>query len=238
MDLGIPLKDGDRWRRWIDLTKEEKRKILSAITKMLLQKGFGNALAKRLIGEVYILTQEDQGTELHDAKEFATLLNSTARYGKPEVGLRVCMQDRDEALKEARSLLKSHRHNLIEGIQFAKDEGIIRGKYFQYFHAGEGIRDTIVGIITGMLLNEEETTADLPMIGFAATEDGRIKVSARGTKRLVNKGLNLSAALKKAAEKVGGIGGGHDIAAGATIPKGEEERFLEILENELKNQLS
>jgi len=238
VDLGIPLKDGDRWRRWIDLTKEEKRKILSAITKMLLQKGFGNALAKRLIGEVYILTQEDQGTELHDAKEFATLLNSTARYGKPEVGLRVCMQDREEALKEARSLLKSHRHNLIEGIQFAKDEGIIRGKYLQYFHAGEGIRDTIVGIITGMLLNEEETTADLPMIGFAATEDGRIKVSARGTKRLVNKGLNLSAALKKAAEKVGGIGGGHDIAAGATIPKGEEERFLEILEKELKNQLS
>ncbi|HID25767.1 MAG TPA: DHH family phosphoesterase [Thermoplasmata archaeon] len=238
IDLEIPLKDGDNWRRWIDLTKDEKRRILSTITKMLLQKGFSSVLARRLIGEVYVLTQEEEGTELHDAKEYATLLNATARYGNPEFGLKVCMGDREVALREARSLLKTHRHNLLEGIQFAKEEGVVKRKYFQYFHAGEGIRDTIVGIITGMLLNEEETTADLPMIGFAATDDGRIKVSARGTKRLVNKGLNLSVALRKAAEKVGGIGGGHDIAAGATIPKGNENEFLEILEKELETQLS
>ena len=238
LDVGIPLKDGDFWRRWIDLSKDEKRKILSKITKMLIKKGFGNKLAKRLIGEIYILTNEKIGTELHDAKEFATLLNSTARYGQPEIGLNVCLGDRDKWLKKARTMLQSHRHNLIEGIQFARDEGIVRRKYLQYFHAGEGIRDTIVGIITGMLLNGEEVNADLPMIGFAVTDDGKIKVSARGTKRLVEKGLNLSSALREAAEKVGGIGGGHDIAAGATIPRGKEEEFLDIVEREIRNQLS
>jgi RecJ-like exonuclease len=44
--------------------------------------------------------------------------------------------------------------------------------------------------------------------------------------------------MKKAALAFDCVGGGHDIAAGATIPKGKEEEFLEILEREIKNQLS
>ena len=65
-----------------------------------------------------------------------------------------------------------------------------------------------------------------------------IKVSARGTEELIEKGLNLSLAMKKAASELNGIGGGHNIAAGATIPKGKEEEFLDLLEKEIKTQLS
>jgi len=50
--------------------------------------------------------------------------------------------------------------------------------------------------------------------------------------------LNLSAAMKKAAGALNGVGGGHNIAAGATIPKGKEEEFLDLLEQEIKAQLS
>ena len=44
--------------------------------------------------------------------------------------------------------------------------------------------------------------------------------------------------MKKAAAALNGVGGGHDIAAGATIPKGKEEEFLDLLEQEIKTQLS
>ena len=44
--------------------------------------------------------------------------------------------------------------------------------------------------------------------------------------------------MKKAAAELDSVGGGHDIAAGATIPTGTEEEFLEILEKEIKSQLS
>ena len=60
--------------------------ISSEIVMLLLSKGFGHEIAKRLIGEVYILEKEEEGTELHDSKEFATLLNSCGRYDKAEVG--------------------------------------------------------------------------------------------------------------------------------------------------------
>ncbi len=236
---GIRLKDEEeRWRRWVDLTKDEKRRILSSIAKKLLTKGFGYHSIRRLIGEVYILPEEEVGTELHEAREFATLLNSTARYGYSEVGLQVCLGDRGEWLKEALELLRGHRQNLIEGIQYIKGEGIQQREYIQFFHAGSGVRDTIVGIITNMLLNDGGVRKDLPLIGFADKSGDEVKASARATRFLVDKGLDLSAAIRIAASQVNGVGGGHNIAAGATIPKGEEERFLKILEEEIKNQLS
>jgi RecJ-like exonuclease len=236
--LHIPIKDQEKWRHWIHLSKRERQIVLSAIAKLLLQKGFGHQITTRLIGEVYTLNQEKEGTELHDAKEFATLLNSTARYGQYDVGLSVCLGDRDEALKKARSLLRGHRKNLVEGIQYAKDEGIIQRKYVQYFHANMGIRDTIIGIVTNMLLNEEETRADIPLVGFADKSKDEVKASARATQILVDKGLDLSVVINNAAKSVDGTGGGHNIAAGATIPKGKEEMFLHHFEQEVKKQLS
>lgn len=237
-ELNIKTKDGDNWRKWIDLDKNERSTIISNIAQLLLTKGFGHKSVKRLIGEIYILEQEEEGTEVHEAKEFATLLNATARYGKPEVGINVCLGDRDEWLKKARNLLQGHRHNLVEGLQFAKDEGVVKREFLQFFHAGTGIRDTIVGIVTNMLLNSEEISSDLPLIGFADTENGNVKVSARGTQELLDKGLDLSSALRKAAESFNGVGGGHKIAAGATIPKGKEEEFLGLVEREIQLQLS
>jgi RecJ-like exonuclease len=236
-ELGIKLKDGDYWRRWIDLTKNERSKIISNIAQILLVKGFGYKITKKIIGEVYLLNKEQEGTEVHDAKEFATLLNSTARYEKYDVGLKVCLGDRDKYLKKAKNLLLGHRANLVEGLEFAREEGIVKREYIQFFHAGNGIRDTIIGIVTNMLINSDDVDSNIPLIGFAFKNDGQVKVSARGTEELVEKGLNLSTAIKKAASSLDGIGGGHNIAAGATIPRGKEDEFLDILEKEIKTQL-
>ncbi|MBP1662377.1 MAG: phosphoesterase RecJ domain protein [Thermoplasmatales archaeon] len=236
-ELQIELKQKDSWRSWVDLRKEEKRRVISAIVQMLLSKGFGYQVASRVLGETYLLCREKEGTELHDAKEFATLLNSTARYGQYQVGLQVCLGDRGKWLKEALNLLSGHRHNLVEGLQFAREEKIQKRTYVQYFHAGDGIRDTIIGIVTNMMLNTEEVDKGLPLIGFAHTENGEVKVSARATQHLVDRGLDLATALTRAAQEIHGVGGGHNIAAGATIPKGKEEEFLQCVEREIKLQL-
>ena len=38
--------------------------------------------------------------------------------------------------------------------------------------------------------------------------------------------LDLSVVMREASQAVGGDGGGHDIAAGATVPAGKEEAFV------------
>jgi RecJ-like exonuclease len=237
LELGIPLKDEEQWRRWIDLSSEEKRSISSEIVKMLLSKGFGHEIAKRLIGEIYILTNEEEGTELRDAKEYATLLNSCGRYDKARVGYQVCLGDRGESFERALVLLRGHRRTLVDMLQLIKDEGITELDHIQYFHGRDRVPENITGTLAGMLLGGEEVRGDLPMLGFAVTAEGDIKVSARATRVLVSKGLDLSVVMKKCSEKVGGVGGGHNIAAGATIPKGSEEQFLALADKLVKKQL-
>ncbi|RLI76687.1 recombinase RecJ [Archaeoglobales archaeon] len=230
--LGISLKNGE-WRKWIDLSKEEKRTIISEIVKVCIEARMPLNLIKRLVGESYIISYEEEGTELRDAMEYSTLLNATARYGYHDVGLRVCQGDR-EAYKKARSLLQNHRKNLSDGIRYVDEIGIVELKNIQYFHAGDEILDTIVGIVAGMCFYKANLRK--PIIAFANNEEG-IKVSARATQWLVDKGVHLGKALMAAAEKVGGKGGGHSIAAGATIPEGSEEKFLEFLDEIIEGQL-
>ncbi len=232
-NLDINMKDEERWRKWIDLNKEEKRKIVSKIVFTLLSKGFGSKNAKRVLGEVYILTKEMLGTELHDAKEFATLLNSCGRYNKTEIGYNVCLGNRDEYLQRARTLLQGHRRTLVDALQFVNNLGITKREYIQYFHAKDNINEKIVGIVAGMLIPYADK---LPLIAFANSEDG-VKVSARTDRMLIEKGLDLSVVMNQAAEKVGGIGGGHNVAAGATIPKNSEEEFLNEAERIVNEQI-
>jgi len=64
------------------------------------------------------------------------------------------------------------------------------------------------------------------------------KVSARATKPLVAAGLDLAVALRTVASELGGDGGGHNIASGATIPKGKEEKFLARVDEIVGEQLA
>ncbi len=237
-DLGISEQEEDTWRCWVDLGAEEKKTIASALSNLLLDTGRGSRAIRRLIGEVYLLAKEEEGTELHDAKEFATLLNSCGRYGEAEVGMEVCKGDRDENLEKALRLQRNHRRKLANAIGTVMDLGVQRRQWIQHFHAQDEIMDSIVGIVAGMVLGSGEITKEVPVIAFANSDDGNIKVSARGTKELVKKGLDLASAMKQASEKVSGGGGGHNIAAGATIPSGKEEEFLTEVERIVGAQLS
>jgi len=64
-------------------------------------------------------------------------------------------------------------------------------------------------------------------------------VSSRGTRKLVDKdGLDLSVAMRDAAASVGGVGGGHNIASGATIPLGRDIDFLQALDAIIAKQMN
>ena len=54
---------------------------------------------------------------------------------------------------------------------------------------------------------------------------------------MVGKGLDLGFAMAEAAKKLKRFGGGHKIAAGATISSTKEEEFLDIVDSIVNNQL-
>ena len=234
-DVGIRL-GGERWRRWIDLNLEERSSLVTAIIRKGLRNGLSNVKLERLIGEVYVLLAEQEGTELRDASEYSTLLNATARYGHADVGLSVCMGDRDRGFSEAQRLLGQHRQNLVNGLKLVAEKGITPMKSIQYFDAGDAILDTIVGIVAGMSFQMADRS--MPILALARTEQGEVKVSARGTQDLVRSGLDLAEAMSSSARALGGVGGGHNVAAGATIPSEAMQAFLELVDRAVGKQLS
>ncbi|MCG2727858.1 MAG: DHH family phosphoesterase [Candidatus Methanoperedenaceae archaeon] len=232
--IGI-RQQGEKWRRWIDFEAKEKQQIVSAILQYCLSSGLQACNAQRLIGEVYTLLREREGTEVRDASEFSTLLNATARYDHADIGLAVCMGDRGKGYEEACSLLNEHRMNLVIGLNLVKEQGVIRMENLQYFDAGNKIRETIVGIVAGMSASFINNRS-LPIIAFADSNGG-VKVSSRGNYELIRKGLHLGEAISEAASAVGGTGGGHDIAAGAFTPKEAKQEFLRILDSKIGMQI-
>jgi single-stranded-DNA-specific exonuclease len=223
--LNIELQEEGKWKKWIDLNNVERRAIISALIQRCIMQGIPPEKIQNLVGEVYTLLKEKRGTALRDASEYATLLNATARYGFEKIGVAVCMGDRESSYRKANELLLVHRENLVRGLSYVKETGVTTLSNLQYFHAGNNILETIVGIVAGMCKNLEGVDRHLPIIGLANSDEG-IKVSARGTQSLVQRHLNLARAMSEAANSVGGVGGGHDIAAGATIPEGTESEFL------------
>ncbi len=231
----LNFRNDELGRRWIELETAEKQKIVSGLIQYCLKSGIPSYKIERLVGEVYTLLNEREGTEMRDASEFSTLLNATARYDHAEIGLKVCMGNREEAYEDARKLLAEHRQNLVNGLVYVKEKGVSKLENIQYFDAGSEIKETIVGIIAGMSSSIVENR-DLPIIAFAKS-DGGVKVSARGTQDLIRKGVNLSEAMSIVSAEFGGAGGGHDIAAGATIPENTKEEFIRRLNQFIGEQL-
>ncbi|WP_121820926.1 single-stranded-DNA-specific exonuclease RecJ [Halostella salina] len=249
--LDLDLKSGGEWRRWADLSDDEKRTVASALVQRAVESGVPAGKVDDLVGTTYTLTAEAPGTELRDASEFSTLLNATARYERADVGLAVCLGDRADALDRAQTLLANHRRNLSEGLEWVKEEGVTREDNVQWFDAGDRIRETIVGIVAGMAVGTPGVDRDRPIVAFAEKEvdEGEtdvadddatveVKVSARGTPRMTSRGLDLSDVMTEASRAVGGDGGGHDVAAGATIPDGTRAEFVEHVDELVGEQLS
>jgi single-stranded-DNA-specific exonuclease len=244
----IPLKEDGRWRCWADLRTDEKERIVGVLREILARSDPGTDAASRLTGEVYSLVREEPRTVMHDAKEFATLLNSCGRYEKAPTGLEVCIKgphlkrEKENALRN----LQNHRKNLKGAIEMVKGkERKVLGS-IQYLVNGDNdfclpVEDTVVGIVAGMLLGSGDIPSDRPLLAFAVSVDDNnvemTKASARGTKELVERGLDLSSAMRRASESVGGTGGGHNIAAGATIPPGREADFLAEIDRIVSAQI-
>lgn len=228
MDLEMNLKEGERWRTWADLSRAEKRRLISGLSKYVDRED--------ILGEVYILPEEEPGTPLHEAKEFATLMNSCGRYGKADLGLAVCKGDRASQYSQALGLQGGHRKNLVESMKIIHDIGVEEMDWLQFCHAGDRIMDTVIGIVAGMVLGSGEINGNIPFFAFAESDEG-IKVSGRATKDMVAKGLDLSELMAEITAEIGGAGGGHNIAAGATIPPGTEPEFLKMANSIVKRQM-
>jgi RecJ-like exonuclease len=240
LNLGISLKTGNDWKTLSSLTQEEKTKLVSELVRRMIAQGMDSKDAESIIGTVYTLTKNQKGTSLRDAREYSSLLNACGRMGFPGLGVAICMGDRGEALKEAQNVITQYRRKLAEYLEcIAKPNFVKETEHLQYYHGENLIDDRMIGPVTSIAISSHILKPNKPAVALAYSEDNLIKVSTRATDELVKKGLDLGSAIIEAIHGINGEaeGGGHNIAAGAFIPKGNEEAFLLHLEDSIKRQM-
>ena len=224
--IGIELGK-ERPRALADLSEDEKRTLFSALSSHMVSTGCDPSSVHQLIGTIYTFRLEDPGTALRSGREYASLLNACGRMGRAGVGLGICLGDRGEVMAEAQQTLDEYRRRIGSALDLVQTAGMVQELDRVYvIRAGDKIDDTVIGVVSGILLGQGILKGSKPIIATALSEDGQVKVSARGTEELVARGFHMGRVMQAAAEALGGGGGGHDVAAGAYIPADKEEEFI------------
>jgi RecJ-like exonuclease len=237
--IGIPIKDGDRFRTLSDLTQDEKQKLLNAIISYFTSQGFPSNVVLNLVGTVYTFTNEPQGSPTRDAREFSSLLNACGRTEKPSIGIGVGLGDRKSALEEAGEVVATYRKTLASYMEWlTKSPDAIQKFRVIWAIRGENmIQESMTGSFSTIISSAGNLSADNAIIVLTRSKDGGIKLSARAPPKLLKQGMDLGAALNSTAKKYLGIGGGHNVAAGAHIKVDDPKPFLEELDQVLLSQL-
>jgi len=207
------------------MSREDLKKLSSALTLKLLKKSPPDTVDS-LLGDVYILNNE----LIKDVYDFSNTVNSCGKLGVPGLGLAVCLRY-EPALAEAEARRFEYSGQILsalrEVISNVKECGSLR-----YVNI---CCSDVTGAIASIIIRY--VMPDKPII-VLNTENGDIKISARGTADLITKGLDLSVAIRESAKSAGGNGGGHRIASGGMIPVGNEKEFLDSADGIIARQLN
>lgn len=229
---GVKLKEGGRWRVTSDLTDGERRSVVDAIAKFAAGGDSADAL-EDLVGCTYVLPREGRGSRLRDCREFSTMLNSCGRMGRAGAGMAICMGDRHAAPADGEKVLAGYRKMLRDNMSRLNSERWRISEHDSYVMVNaEGVvPEAMTGTVCSLLAGSPRYSSKVVVLR-AEEEGGGIKFSSRKSP-LCGVGVDLNGLMREGAAEVDGMGGGHDAAAGATIPKGKLGRFLDILEGRL-----
>ncbi len=203
--------------------KDKIRKLNSLLVLSLVKKNRSPQVIDSIIGVHY--------RDKHEALDIDTLyklLNSCARTDRPGLGLCVCLGDK-RALEEAKKIRDEYRTEMISKLKnLEKSVEVEEYDHLQYFLEEKKKRKgELAGLGILYILDRNK-----PVFGITEVEED-VDISARATRDMVEQGLDLGYLCEKISEELGGSGGGHDIASGATIKKEDMKTFLSRMDHEI-----
>ena len=213
--------------RWRDLAAPKRQALASFLATHLMRQGAIPEAVETLVEDKYWI--EDMG---RFAGDLSDAVNACCRMGAEGLAVALALGDPDAAAP-AEVHRQAYTERVLGHLTRLEREGPFQGKHLSFFYCNEpSLAGNVAGIAVQYLWNGAR-----PLLALSVT-DGTTKASARGTKSLVAKGLDLAAALREAAKAVGGEGGGHDVASGASLPKGKEEKLVALVDEKVGLQLA
>ena len=229
MNYGISPKIGNVWKKLVNLTKKELEKLVEEIVMMRIANGHSNP--EDIIGNVYILPNEEKESPLRDAREFATLLNACGRLNKASYGIGACLNEKTLKVR-AINTMNDYKREIMKSLRWFEQNKkdpkyVIANDNYTIINAKDNIYYTMIGTIASILSHSLDMPQDHIIVALAQQYDSNTKVSVRITNRK-NNSLNLKEFVDTIVKSVGGEAGGHKDAAGAIIPVEKEYNFIEV----------
>jgi len=150
------------------------------------------------------------------------------------------MGDRGRTLQEADKVLEEYRKTITKYLSWLEENPnkLEELSHIYVIHGGTSIDEKVISTISTIIL-PNLPRQEKPLIAYALIpEEKHVKISARMSSILVEKGINIGKILHKAAKRFLGEGGGHDVAAGAYIPAEKSEYFIRYVNELVSSYLS
>ena len=109
--------------------------------------------------------------------------------------------------------------------------------HIQYIYTEDKNIKSFMGTLSNIGLDLGLLNPEKPVLALSRM-DPLVKVSGRTTLKITQKGVNLGQALEQASKSYGGAGGGHSVAAGAVVPRNNQDNFLNLVDEIVKTQLN
>ncbi|NQV08339.1 DHH family phosphoesterase [Candidatus Woesearchaeota archaeon] len=225
-DVGINPKTPTGWKKAVELTEEEMEKL----TKGIISKRKEEIKPEDIYTNHYILTDEEDGSPLRDAREFSTLLNACGRMDKSSLGIGTCIGD-EKMKKAAVFLLEDYRNKIIEAVKWYEENkrsnDVISEDGFVIINLKDDVTSSISGTLASVLSTYKEIKKGTYIMTMARNfENKTTKISMRIAHD--KKGCNVKDILEKIAENFDHMEyGGHEKAAGALFSTEKEKEFIE-----------
>ena len=225
-EIGIEYFNGKEYRKLTDLNKEEMQKLIAGI--IIKRIGFEKE-PEDVIGDLYTLKDEEDGSIIKDAREFSTVLNCCGKLDAFGIGIGLCFGNKN-IKSRAEDLLKNYRLEIIKGLNhfYNNRESFVKDGYI-FFNARDNINDNIISTLATILSKNNEFSNMI--IICSVYRNNEIKISARV-------GGNLDVDLREILTKIvsdNGIVGGHKMACGGLINRDKEDIFMERIFNVIDN---
>ena len=220
-NINIEPKIRSKWIKYNDLNQEQKNNLISAI----IMKRADEEKPEDILGQRYLLTEEQPGSPFKDAKEFSTLLNACGRMDKASHGIGACLNDKTSKRKALDTLTK-YRREIVTALRwYEKNSNVIKGKNYLILNAKDKVLSTVIGTLASIISKSNDLEKGTLILSLAHEPKGTTKVSLRIADN--NSNLDLRDVINNIIKKTNsGEGGGHKNAAGAIIKTKNEDNFI------------
>jgi single-stranded-DNA-specific exonuclease len=220
-------KNGKFYKSLIELDEAEMKRLTTSILLRLSSED-----ASDYIGNLYTIKFFNR---IEDARELSAMINACSRMGFSQIAFLLCMGN-NYARKRAERVYVRYRQHIISGLKFIDQNNKIEGREYVIINAKDNIKDTIIGTLASIISFSSVYKPGTIIIAMAYNGN-KIKISARVAGRGTSSNRNLKELVDSIILTIGGESGGHCNAAGCTIKKEDEDKFITLVQKKLEIEL-